>query len=336
MNISLDTINYYLPSQTLKNEDLAKKFNKSIEEIFKISGVNKRHIRSHNQIGSDLGYHAAKKILTKKSYLKEIDFLIFCTEGLDYKAPTTSSVLHHRLGLKESCGCIDIPMGCTGFVYGLSMAKSLLFSRTATCILLINADIPSSVIHSDDFDLRVLFGDAGSAVVLKESQNKSNSASIGQFVFGSDGSGAKNLMVEHGSTRNQINKKWLDDYKSESGNLEHGRMFMNGLEILRFSLSKVPTLLNEVLKKNDLNFEEIDLFIFHQASQLILKMLKRKCNIPDDKFYTYFEEIGNTVSCSIPIAMFHAQKENRLKRGDRVMILGFGVGYSWAGTVITY
>ena len=111
---------------------------------------------------------------------------------------------------------------------------------------------------------------------------------------------------------------------------------MNGLEIVRFSLQKVPALLEQVLLKNNVEFEEIDLFIFHQASDFILRSLQRKCKIPSEKFYTYFEEIGNTVSCSIPIAMRQAELEGKLKRGYKVLIAGFGVGYSWGGTVIDY
>lgn len=332
MGISIDSIAYYLPSNVLTNKDLSKEFDKTEHEIFKVSGVSKRHIRSSIEIGSDLGFKAAKKLNQNETNFEEVDFLIFCTEGLDYKAPTTASVLHHRLGLKETCGCIDMPMGCTGFIYGLSIAKAMIDSGSATCVLLINADIPSSVIHSEDFDLRVIFGDAGSAMILKQNEN----SSVGKFVFGSDGSGAEHLIVENGSTRKQINKNWFELYQNEPGCLEHGRMWMNGLEILRFSLSRVPNLLNDVLQKNDLNFEEIDLFIFHQASQLILKMLKRKCNIPDEKFYTYYEEVGNTVSCSIPIALFHAFQEKKMQRGHKVMLLGFGVGFSWGGTIITF
>ncbi len=323
---------YYLPDTILDNKSLSLQFDKSENEIFKISGVQKRHIRGKNEIGSDLGFAAARKLLATYDFQKKIDFLIFCTEGLDYKAPTTSSVLHHRLGLNENCGCIDLPMGCTGFVFGLSVADALLKAGNAECVLLINADIPSSVIHSDDFELRVLFGDAGSAVIIE----KQDTMKVGKFVFGNDGSGAKNLIVENGSTRHQIDAQWLELYKNQPNHLKHGRMHMNGIEILRFSLKRVPMLLEQVLKKNNLLFGEIDLFVFHQASQLILKMLKRKCSIPDEKFYTYYESVGNTVSCSIPIALSHAFKDGKIKKGDKVMVLGFGVGYSWGGTVITF
>jgi 3-oxoacyl-[acyl-carrier-protein] synthase-3 len=333
MEPSITKIEYFLPRMVLTTDDLAQEFNKDSEVIFKNTGIRKRHIRDPKQIGSDIGYEAAKKLLTKyPEYASKIDFLIFCTEGLDYKAPTTASTIHYRLGLNEGCGCIDMPMGCSGFIYGLSVANAMIHSENVSCVLFIAADIPTSVIHSEDFDMRALFGDAGTATIIE----KSNLGKIGKFIFGNDGSGAKNLLVERGSTRAPLDLEYLKQYENQPGNLAHGRMSMNGLEITRFSLEKVPILLNQTLTKNNISFEEIDLFVFHQASLIILNLLKRKCKIPDSKFYIYLEEVGNTVSCSIPIALYHAEKENRLKKGDKVMLLGFGVGYSWGGTILQY
>jgi 3-oxoacyl-[acyl-carrier-protein] synthase-3 len=329
----ISKIEYYLPETILTTEDLTIQHNKDLETTYKNTGIRKRHIRALHQIGSDLGFEAAKKLLENNpDYYSKIDFVIFCTEGLDYKAPTTSSTLHYRLGLKEDCGCIDMPMGCAGYIYGLSLADSIIKSENATCVLFIAADIPTSVIHSEDFDIRVLFGDAGTATIIE----KKETGGFGKFIFGNDGSGAKNLLVERGSTRSPIDTNYINEFSDEPQNLAHGRMSMNGLEITRFSLDKVPDLLNKTLEKNNVSFDEIDLFVFHQASSIILKSLKRKCKIPDDKFYVYLEEVGNTVSCSIPIALYHAELEGKLKRGNRVMLLGFGVGYSWGGTILDY
>jgi 3-oxoacyl-[acyl-carrier-protein] synthase-3 len=333
LNIEIQHIAYYLPEKKLSNSQLATEFGKSEEDILKITGVKNRNVRAEHQIGSDLGYMAAEKLFSNYPYLKDnIDLLIFCTEGLDYKAPTTASTLHYKLGLKESCACIDLPMGCAGFVYGLGIAKASLLTEDVSCVLFITADIPTSVIHSQDFEMRAIFGDAGVATIVKNSSK----GTIGRFVFGTDGSGAEHLIVKSGSTREQIDEKWLDAYKNEPGKLSHGRMHMNGLEIARFSLKRVPELLEQVLNKNNLQFSDVDLFVFHQASEFILNALKRKCKIPDNKFYTYYQEVGNTVSCSIPIALYHADKEGKLKRGDKVVLLGFGVGFAWGGTVITY
>ncbi|MBU3661117.1 MAG: ketoacyl-ACP synthase III [Flavobacteriales bacterium] len=331
----ISNISYYLPSQVLTNEDLVTLFpEKKGELIFKSFGIKKRHIRKPKQTGSDLSFLAANQLFSEFKEIEKdkIDFLIFCTEGLDYKAPTSASVLHYRLGLNQNCGCIDMPMGCAGYVYGLSLANAMIVSGNANNVLLLVSDIPSSVIHSQDFDLRCIFGDAGAATLIQATEKNG----IGKFVFGNDGEGAKNLIVERGSTRAPIDSDWIEIYKEEDEYLAHGKMEMNGLEIARFSLQRVPTLIEETLAKNNLNFDEIDLFVFHQASKFILSALQRKCKIPKEKFYEYYENVGNTVSCTIPIALKHALLEGKLKKGYKVMLLGFGVGYSWGGTIIEW
>ena len=328
-------ISYFLPEQILSNQNLIDFFPEKTEElIIKSFGINKRHIRNPNQTGSDLAFKAAACFFEENLEFdkNKIDFLIFCTEGLDYKAPTSSSVLHYRLGLNQNCGCIDMPMGCAGYIYGLSLANAMIVSGNATNVLLLVSDIPTSVIHSKDFDLRCIFGDAGAATLIQASAQKG----IGSFVFGNDGEGAKNLIVERGSTRAPIDKEWIEKYKDEPEYLAHGKMEMNGLEIARFSLQRVPSLLDETLKRNNLKFEEIDLFVFHQASKFILSALQRKCKIPKEKFYEYYEDIGNTVSCTIPIALKHAELDGKLRKGDKVMLLGFGVGYTWGGTIVEW
>jgi len=334
-NSKISNLSYFLPKRVLTNDDLVGLFpDKKQELIYKSFGIKNRHIREPRQTGSDLSFLAAQELFSEFAEIEKdkIDFLIFCTEGLDYKAPTSSSVLHHRLGLNQKCGCIDMPMGCAGYIYGLSLANAMIVSGNATNVLLLVSDIPTSVIHSQDFDLRCIFGDAGAATLIQESKQKG----IGKFTFGSDGEGAKNLIVERGSTRSPIDKEWIKTYKNEPEYLAHGRMEMNGLEIARFSLQRVPSLVEETLAKNELTFEEIDLFVFHQASKFILSALQRKCKIPKEKFFEYYENVGNTVSCSIPIALKNAQLEGKLKSGHKVMLLGFGVGYTWGGTIVEW
>ena len=331
----ISNISIHFPKQELNNSDLIKIFpDKDEAFIFKTFGIKNRFIREPFETGSDLSFKAAESFLNEFPNFdkNKIDFLIFCSEGIDYKAPTSSSVLHYRLGLNQNCGCIDMPMGCAGYIYGLSIANAMLVSGNATNVLLLVSDIPTSVIHSQDFDLRCIFGDAGAATLIQATEQKG----IGKFVFGNDGEGAKNLIVERGSTRAPIDKTWIEKYKDEPEYLAHGKMEMNGLEIARFSLQRVPTLLEETLQKNNLKFEEIDLFVFHQASKFILSALQRKCKIPKEKFYEYYENVGNTVSCSIPIALKNAQLEGKLKKGDKVMLLGFGVGYTWGGTIVEW
>jgi len=331
---SIKAISYYLPENTLTNKDLSELFPHLTEEdIFKKTGIKKRHITSEGIVGSDLAFFAGEKLFEEHTIDKQIvDFLIFCTEGLDYKGPATACTLQDRLELSTNCGAIDLPLGCTGFTYCLSVAKVLVESQQARNVLVLTSDIPSTVIHPKDADLRMLFGDAGAATLV--SADETGETDIGNFSFGTDGSGAKNLIVKRSGTRNAPDIEWLKEHE-DVGGMKYGRMEMNALEIFTFTLRVVPPMIEDILKKNNLTKEHIDLFVFHQANAFLLSVLRRKLKIEVERFFIYMEEVGNTVSATIPIALYEAIKIGKAKKGDRVLVAAFGIGYSWSGTVIT-
>ncbi len=326
-------LTYYLPDNVVTNEELADQFpDVTPEQIFKQSGVRKRYLTNPDEIGSDLACKAAKKLFSENESLvvEEIDLLVMCTLSPDFRAPSTSVFVHEQLGLREDCLSIDVPMGCSGYIYGLSLIKAMITAGLVKNALFLLAETSSHATHSEDLYLRMIFSDGASATYIsKEGVDK-----IGNFVFGTDGKGAKSLFVDRSATRNPVDQKWITQYKDEPGNMLNGRMYMNGAEIVTFAIRRVPKLLAETLEKNNLNFEDIDLFIFHQASGFILHVLRRKCKIPEDKFFVYLEEVGNTVSSSIPIALKEAIVQGKAKRGMKIMLLGYGIGYTWGGTVI--
>jgi 3-oxoacyl-[acyl-carrier-protein] synthase III len=333
MEASIKHITYYLPPKIISNKDLAIEFPEfTAEQIFKKTGVKKRTHTTSELIGSDMAFLAAEKLFSESSLNKEnVDFLIYVTEGLDYKAPATEVILQDRLELSINIGAIDVPLGCSGFTHALGLAKMVIASGQGQNVLLLFGDTPSFVSHPKDFALRSLFSDAGAAVWVSSSEEKS----IGSFVFGSDGSGAKNLFVDHSGARNPTDIKWLQD-NSEANGMKYGQMKMDGLEIFTFSLQRVPDLVSDILKKNNIEMNDVDLFVFHQASNIILKSVQRKLRIPDEKMAYYLENFGNTVSMTIPIALCEAQKEGRIKSGSKVLVAGFGIGYSWSGTILCY
>lgn len=332
--MSLDLrITYYLPDIIVTNDDLALEFHQiSSDSIYRQSGIRKRRVVRPYELGSDLSFRAAEKLFHENPAidLDTIDLLISCSQGPDFKAPSNSVLIHERLGLSENCACLDMPLGCSGYVYCLGIAKAMLASGQARNILILTSEVPSHIIHSEDLYLRMIFGDAGTATYM----SLDSLPKIGNFVYGTDGSGARALYVDRSAARNPIDSDWINLHANEIGNLQHGRMYMNGSDIVHFSIKKVPELLRHTLLKNNLTFEQIDLFIFHQASGFILNVLKRKCKIPDEKFFVYIEDVGNTVSNTIPIALAEAIKQNVAREGMRVMLLGFGIGFAWGGTVI--
>ena len=311
-------ISHYLPGPPL-----------SIE-----SDNNNRYYASQDEIGSDLAFKAVLKLFNEYPEIdkRDIDFLIVSTLVLDYNSPTTASVLHHKLGLSSTCGTIDLPQGCSGFLYSLSVAEAMISTGNARNVLILLGEVPTKAIHSEDIVLRSIFGDAGAAIVVSENNTKA----IGKFTFATFGNGFDFLKVERGGGRNPIDEAWINKYSDQVNQLSFGRIEMNGLEVLRFALKEIPGFLEQTLVKNGLTISEIDFFIFHQASALILKSLQRKCNIPEHKFISNFEEVGNTVSCSIPIALETAAALGTFEKGDKIVLLGFGIGFSCIGTVIEW
>jgi len=329
----IKAISYYLPEKILNNEELSRIFPEyTPEEIFRRTGIKERRIAADDEIPSDSAVIATEQFFAQHSFCKkeDIDFLIFTTEMVDRRGPATACILQNKMGLPTTIGAIDIPMGCSGFIYGLLVANSLISSKAAKNILFLTGDAATKVIHPQDHELRMLFGDAMAVTLIGES----DSTDIGSFVIGTDGSGAPNLIVEGCCGAEKPTREWLDKY-SEAGGMAYGMLGMKGTEILNFSLKKVPPMVKELLEKEKLTMEDIDLFVFHQASGFILEVLRRKMKIPKEKFFTNLEYLGNTVAATIPIALCDAMKAGKAKKGDKVLIAGFGIGYSWGATILT-
>lgn len=331
MKAYIKHISIYTPPEKLTNEELAKEFKVKPEEIFKRTGINSRFVTSDNVIASDLGVMSGEQLFKENSDIskEDIDFILYCTSGLDYVGPASACVMHRRLGLPKNAGAMDIPMGCAGFTNGLIIARSMIISGAAKNILFITADIPTTVIHPEDLYLRELFSDVGAATLI----STEGKYEIGNLKFGTDGGGEKNLIIYGSGARNPIDKEWVHKY-DDVGGLLRGRMEMNGMEIMKFSLREIPDLFKETLALNNCQPEDIDLFVFHHASSLIIKFLVKKLRIDETKVFTCLEEYGNTVSASIPIALREAEQRGVIKDNYTIFIAGFGIGYSWSASIL--
>ncbi|EKT3962647.1 ketoacyl-ACP synthase III [Flavobacterium psychrophilum] len=334
MNSFINAISVYLPESKLTNENLNNEFPEwSAEKISSKTGIFERRISSDNQFVSDLAIQAALNLFEDHSIDKNtIDFVLLCTQSPDYFLPTTACIIQDKLGLSTNCGALDFNLGCSGFVYGLALANGLIAGGTANNVLLITSETYTKFINREDKSNRTIFGDAAAACLISSGDD---SGSIRKFVFGTDGSGAKNLIVKNGAVRfplcDSINVYSENEFVSNDNNL-----YMNGQEIFKFTTGSVPVLVQDCLAKNNLSLEDIDLFVFHQANKFMLDYIRRKINIPVDKFFMHFENIGNTVSSTIPIAMSEALKTGKIKKGFKVLVAGFGVGYSYGATVIEF
>jgi 3-oxoacyl-[acyl-carrier-protein] synthase-3 len=321
-------ISYYLPDFKLSNDLINISFPEwGVDKISSKTGIHERRISAINELSSDMAIKAAELLFKEFSIDKSsIDYLLFCTQSPDYFLPTTACIIQEKLGLNTNIGALDFNLGCSGFVYGLSLAKGLIAGQMAKNVLLITSETYSKFIHPKDKSNITIFGDAAAATLITYEKGF---CSIGDFIFGTDGRGAGNLIVKNGGMRN--NNKYGTDITDEFGNvINDNNLYMNGSEIFNFTLTSIPLLTTQILNKINLSLENIDLFIFHQANKYMLDHLRKKIGITEDKFYISISEFGNTVSSTIPIAICEAIKEERFKNCKNCVIEGFGVGYSWA------
>ena len=333
-NAAIAAIRTHLPAGELTNEDLANELGDwTADKIFEKTGIRTRRIAAEHECASDLGVAAAQRLFeTGVCDPGDIDFLIFCTQSPDYFLPATACTMQARLGLRTSCGALDINQGCSGFVYGLALAKSLVEAGTASCVLLVTADTYSKFLHPRDRTVRTIFGDGAAATLVVRSDAEDEA--IGPFVMGTDGQGACQLIVPVGGLRRRPTSETGVATEAEGGSWRSEQnLYMNGPEIFNFTLSAVPPVVEQLLRKAN-GGPAVDYFVFHQANRFMLERLRNKLKIAPDKFCIDMEDCGNTVSSTIPLALERARHGGKITGGQRVMLVGFGVGYSWAAAMI--
>lgn len=330
MKSYIKCISYYLPERIISNEELVNEFPEwTVDKIASKVGVNNRHIASDEETATDLAERAASRLFAENPGCNkdDVDFVLLCTQSPDYYLPTSACLLQQRLGLRTNIGALDYNLGCSGYVYGLTLAKGLVESGIANNVLLLTAETYSKYLHQRDKGNRTIFGDGASATIV----STDGFAEIGNFSLGTDGSGAENLIVLTGASRCKLPKNDLSF--DENGNpVSSDYLHMNGAEIFTFTQKNVPIVVKDTLVKNGLEQRDITLFVLHQANKYMLNFLRKKMKIEEDKFFYFMSEVGNTVSNSIPIALYEAQKQDYLH--GNVLISGFGVGYSWAGGIL--
>jgi 3-oxoacyl-[acyl-carrier-protein] synthase-3 len=330
-------IEYYLPEAVLTNNDLAQLYPdwpaKLVEEK---TGIRERHIAAPDETATDMAVKAAQKLFDRNLCGPEdIDFVLLCTQSPDYFLPTSACLIQNRLRIPKTCGAFDFNLGCSGFVYGLAVSRALIENGLATHALLLTAETYSKFIHPMDRGVRTLFGDAATATLVRRVEaDGSGDPLIGPFVFGTDGSGANLLMVPAGGLRLPHSAETALEQTDPKGNTRSKEnLYMNGPAILTFSMSAVPALVEKLLSESGIHRDSIDAYVFHQANKLMLDALRKRCNIPPERFVVDLEDKGNTVGSTIPIALADAYRAGMIKPKARVMLVGFGVGLSWAGAL---
>lgn len=300
----------YLPEKILTNEDLVVQFPEwTVDKIAGKVGISSRHISAENESAGDMAFNAAINLFSEHPEIKRenIDFILLCTQSPDYPLPSTSCILQHRLGLPTKCGAFDFNLGCSGYEYGLAVAKSLIIGGIAENVLLLTSEQYTKYLDSSDKGNRTIFGDGATATLV----STEGFGKIGEFVLGTDGSGAEKLIKHSGVG-----------------------LFMDGQSIFDFTADTVPPMIEETLKKNSLTMSDVNLFVFHQANKYMINYLRKIMEIDKDRFFIFMDTVGNTVSSTVPIALCEAQKQDKLH--GPVVLAGFGVGLSYGATVVDF
>ena len=329
----IKALSYYLPERVMTNEELVKEFPEwSVEKVAQKVGVDSRHLAAEDETAGDMAEKAARRLFEEYGISpKNIDFLMLCTQSPDYFLPSTACVLQDRLGIPTSAGAFDYNLGCSGCIYGMAMAKGLIAAGIAKNVLLLTAETYNKYLHPQDKSNRSIFGDGAAACLI----STEGFAEIGEFVLGTDGSGANHLIIKTGGARQkeatglQVEDEeghvWRDDY-----------LYMNGGAIFNFTLDAVPSMMKGIMEKNGLRKDGIDYYLFHQANKFMLNTIRKVCVLPKDKFYVDLAETGNTVSSTVMIGLKNCLENETIKPGYKVMVTGFGVGLSWGGTILKF
>jgi 3-oxoacyl-[acyl-carrier-protein] synthase III len=321
---AIGPIAIHYPERAETNEELQCLFpHWDMAVIHEKTGISTRYIAAENECASDLGVAAAKKLFERyRIDPASIDFVLFCTQTPDYPLPTTACLIQSRLGIPISAGALDFNLGCSGFVYGLALADGLIRVGPVRRVLLITAETYSKYIDPTDRSLRTIFGDAGAATLIEAMDRPSLSA----FRYGTDGQGADTLMVAEGGAR-----PLSDAIKPRHRKRWPSRLYMDGPALISFTVEQVPALIDQILAAANISRDDVKLFLLHQATKKMLENLHQRLNMDTFRMPLLLEDCGNTVSCTLPIMIDQLRRDGRLRPGIRSMLIGFGVGWSWAG-----
>jgi len=323
---SVGPIEVFLPPKVETNEQLQELFPRwDMEAIAAKTGIRARHIAEPNVCASDLGVEAARQLFEQHDIdPRSVDFLLFCTQTPDYALPTTACLVQDRLGLRCDTGALDFNLGCSGFVYGLSIADGLIRGGAVKRVLLITAETYSKYIDPTDRSLRTIFGDGAAATLI----DAASQPTLSGFNFGTDGSGADTLIVAKGGARPEdeaITPRHRHRWPS--------KLYMDGPSLISFTVSAIPGLVKSILADAGVNEPDIDMYLLHQATFKMLDQLRQRMDIEDSRLPMALEMYGNTVSSTIPILIRDLRRAGRLKADRPNLLVGFGVGWSWAGCV---
>lgn len=330
-NISIKAISACVPKNAESNYDYDWISNEERALLVKTTGIEKRRVANENICTSDMCFQAAQQLITDLNIDKnEIDVLLFVSQTLDYFLPATGIILQDRLGLSKSTMAFDIVLGCSGYVYGLSVISSLISTGKFKKGLLLVGDKSTFSLSKKDKSTYPLFGDAGTATLIEYDEN----AAQVYFNLQSDGAGYKAIYIPEGGTRARWNENTDKPIEIEKGIIRSkANLWLDGLEVFNFSLREAAPNINDLLNYTNTTIHDYNYFIFHQANKLMNESIRKKLKLPPEKVPYSLHHFGNTSSASIPLTMV-TQLNNKNISNNNFIFSAFGVGLSWASCAL--
>ena len=332
MGVGISAVAYCVPETRLTGAELADRFGEEVvNRIAQSSGIHERRVTADGECASDLAERAARALFEKGFDPSSIDLVIFATQTPDYLLPTTACLLQNRLGIPKSAAAFDINLGCSQYVYSLGVAQSMIKAGLCRRALVMTGDTVSKIINPLDRAVVPLFGDAGTATILEEVGGE---AGFRGFDFGSDGAGGPSLIWPTSGLRNRPSAETMVERADKYGAIRTGNdMFMDGSAIFVFTLKTVATTVRRALSNAGMLDSDVDLFVFHQASQMIIENAAKHLKLTPDRYHTHFGHLGNSGGSTVAICLANALKKGKVSPASRLLLAAFGVGFSWASAV---
>mgnify|MGYP006092681915 CR=1 FL=1 len=329
-NSFIKDIAFYVPEKILTNDDLSTMMDTSDEWIKTRTGIQKRHTTGDSNMGpADLAVLASNKLFDKLNMdKKDIDFVVFATSTPDYYVPGSGALFQEKMGL-DNIGVLDIRQGCSGFTYALSVADKFIKTETYKNILVIGSEVQTTQLDYDNKGrgTAILFGDGAAACLL--TSTKEDRGILSAHLH-SDGKYIDDLSSSHPSS------KYKDIITKENIKNRQHHIHMNGREVFKHAVRRFKEVILEGLDYNDLSIDDVDMVIPHQANYRISQTVQKQLDIDEDKVFSNIHNYGNTTAASIGIALTEALEQNRINRGDIVVLASFGAGFQWGSVVIKW
>lgn len=330
--VGITAMSACVPKTIVYNRDLTDLLPKDeLEKTINSIGIEERRIAEDNVCASDLAYEAAKQLFDDNNIdPNSIDVLLFVSQTSDYRIPATAPLLQHRLGLSKDTACLDITLGCSGYVYALSTAFAYASMNGVNRVLLLDGETFSKIVNKKDKVDWPLYGDGATATLIERGDFEDT-----VFILKSDGSGEDAVKIPAGM-RNSISKNSLDVTEREDGNFRNDlEVYMDGMDVFNFAMSVVPSTIKEVCKISNISLNDIDYLVFHQANKFMTDFFVKFLKYDKTKVPYCIQKYGNTSSTSVPLTIV-SELENKVKAGDTVIMAGFGAGLSWGVAKMTF